>query len=195
MPEISLTDFVDFTIKAGPAQFTKVKEIFGRGPYDPRFDFWKPLREGIQDHHQLGKSLDSLLSGLKDQKKLNRYPDALKSYKKYIHKNKPGSFKPPSGIWSYGALKVRVNPELGFKIEDKKYAVKIYFKDETPTKQRLNLVFEVMRVSLVEVEPAVLDLSSSRLITPKSGGENLQPFLEAQALSFLHMWKSLREES
>jgi hypothetical protein len=61
MPEISLTDWVDFVITAGPPQFTKVKELAARGEYDPRFDFWKPLREGLQSHHQGRTKLEDVL--------------------------------------------------------------------------------------------------------------------------------------
>ena len=45
MPEISLTDFVDFVIKAGSPKLTKVRELVNRGGYSPAFDFWKTLRE------------------------------------------------------------------------------------------------------------------------------------------------------
>jgi hypothetical protein len=64
MPQISLTDWVDFVISAGPPQFTKVKELAGRGEYDPRRDFWKPLREGLRNHHQIGAKLENILLGL-----------------------------------------------------------------------------------------------------------------------------------
>jgi len=86
MPTISLTDFVDFAITAGPSQLAKVKEISARGEYDPKFDFWKPLRAGIRGLHQDGTKLDSVLEGLKDAKKIKRYPVAVKAYKKFVGK-------------------------------------------------------------------------------------------------------------
>lgn len=48
MPEISLTDWVDFVITAGPPQFTKVKELAVRGEYDPRFDFGSRFAKGFR---------------------------------------------------------------------------------------------------------------------------------------------------
>jgi hypothetical protein len=73
MPEISLTDFVDFVVRSGPAKVTKVREIRERGPYAPALDFWKPLREGIVSFHAAGstdkRELDRILRGITDPKK------------------------------------------------------------------------------------------------------------------------------
>ena len=194
MPEISLTDWVDFVITAGPPQFTKVKELAGRGEYDPRFDFWKPLREGLQNYHQGRAKLDEVLSGLKDPKKLKRYPDAIKAYQKFVGKKHVAWFKPPSALWTYGGLVVRINPELGLQFEGRKHVVKLYFKEEKPTKQRLNVVLAMMRAALNLEEgtvPAVLDVSSCRLIMPKPIEQDLLPMLQAQAIAFVHMWNAV----
>ena len=194
MPEISLTDWVDFVITAGPPQFTKVKELAARGEYDPRFDFWRPLREGLQNHHQGKAKLEDVIPGLKDPKKLKRYPDAIKAYQKFVGKKHLAWFKPPSAPWTYGGLTVRVNPELGLQFDGKKHVVKLYFKEEKPTKQRLNVVLAMMRAALDLEEgtvPAVLDVSSCRLITPKPIEQDLLPMLQAQAISFVHMWNAV----
>jgi len=196
MPGISLTDWVDFVITAGPGQFTKVKDLVGRGEYDPRFDFWKPLREGLQNHHQGRLRLEDILVGLKDPKKLKRYPDVVKAYQKFVGKKHLAWFRPPSAHWTYGGLIVRVNPELGLQFDGKKHVVKLYFKEEKPTKQRLSVVLAMMRVSLnlgESVVPAVLDVSSYRLITPKPVVEDLLPMLQAQAIAFVHMWNAVCE--
>jgi len=195
MANISLTDFVDFAISTPPSQLTKVRQLCSRGAYDPRFDFWKTLREGVQEFHEKGKKLDGVLVGLKDAKKLKRYPSSVKTYGKFVSKQKDLSwFKPPSAIWSYGGLNVRVNPELGLNISGKKYIVKLYFKDEKPTKQRLKVVFEMMRIALClddTIMSAVIDVSNGKLIVPKPLAEDLLPLLEAQALAFMHLWSAV----
>ena len=194
MPIISLTDFVDFAIAAGPSQLTKVREIFSRPEYDPKFDFWKPLREGIQNYHSRGKKLEIVLTGLTDPKKINRYPAAVKGYKKFIGKKSPTWFKPPSVTWSYGDLNVRINPELGLDFNGTRFISKLYFKDERPTQQRLRVVFELMRIALPldgSMVPAVIDVGNSKLIAAKTLGADLSPLLQAQALAFAHMWKAL----
>lgn len=195
MPDISLTDFVDFAISTPPSQLTKVRQLCNRGAYDPRFDFWKALREGVHEFHQKGNRLDLVLVGLKDAKKLNRYPSSIKTYEKFASKQKDLSwFKPPSAVWRYGGLNVRVNPELGLDIGGKKYVVKLYFKDEKPTKQRLKVVFEMMRIALLldaTIVSAVIDVSNGKLMVPKPLAENLLPLLEAQALAFVHLWNAM----
>ena len=135
-----------------------------------------------------------MLPGLKDPKKLKRYPDAIKAYQRFVGKKHVAWFKPPSAPWTYGGLTVRVNPELGIQFDGKKHVVKLYFKEEKPTKQRLNVVLATMRVALNlgdSAVPAVLDVSSCRLITPGLVGQDLLPMLQAQAIAFVHMWNAV----
>jgi hypothetical protein len=47
--EIYLTDFVEFTIKSGPAKVTAVRNIKNRDDFEPAVDLYKPLRNGIVD--------------------------------------------------------------------------------------------------------------------------------------------------
>lgn len=198
MPTISLTDFVDFVIKTGPAKLTKVKQLVGRGDYDPRFDFWKGLRDGIQDSHQGRRSLDTILPGLTDPKKVRRYTEAIRCYKKYLNRNEPTWFRPPSATWSYGGLDVRVNPELGLQQGGIKYAVKLYFKDEKPTKPRLKVVFELMRCAIdpaLGLTPAVLDIGSARLMAASSADPTLKYLLEAEAIALVHLWNGVQMRS
>ena len=75
-----------------------------------------------------------------------------------------------------------------------KYVIKLYFKDEKPTKQRLKVVFEMMRIALlldVSTVSAVIDVSNGKLIVPRPLAEDLLPLLEAQALAFTHLWKAV----
>lgn len=192
--EISLTDWVDFVLTAGPAQLTKVKTLAARPEYHPRCDFWRPLREGLQNYHQGKGRLEDIVTDLRDTKKLRRYPDAILSYRKFLGRKHLAWFKPPSALWTYAGLGVRVNPELGLQFDGKKHVVKLYFKGERPTKHRLNVVFAMMRIALSldeQMVPAVLDVGTARLITPRSAGEDLVPLLQAQAVAFVHMWNAV----
>lgn len=119
---------------------------------------------------------------LRTRRKLKRYPAAVKAYQKFVGKKHLAWFKPPSALWSYGGLTVRVNPELGLQFDGRKHVVKLYFKEEKPTKQRLNVVLAMMRIALNLGEgavPAVLDVSSYRLITPRLVEQDLLPMLQA----------------
>jgi hypothetical protein len=194
MPEISLTDWVDFVISAGPTRFRKVKELATRDDYDPRFDFWKPLREGLQNHHQGKTTLEQIVVALKDPKKVNRYPEVIKAYRKFLGNKHLAWFRPPSAGRTYAGLTVRINPELGLHFEGKKHVVKLYFKEEKPTKQRLSVVLAMMSLALNlgdGMVPAVLDVNSSRMILAKATDLDLLPMLQAEAIAFVHMWNAV----
>ena len=86
MPDISLTDFVDFAIKSGTPKLTKVRTIKSRPDYEPAFDYWKQLREGICDFHRAGAKnkadLNEVVDSLQNPRKVGRYSAALKGYKR-----------------------------------------------------------------------------------------------------------------
>jgi hypothetical protein len=192
--KISLTDFVDFATRSGKSQFTKVKELFARGEYDPRTDFWKPLRDCIPAFHRGKRTLESVVATLTDAKKTNRYPQAIAGYRRFLGKNEPNYFTVPAWFWTYGELHVRVNPEVGFEMGGKRYAVKLHFKDEKLTRQRSAVLLEVMRSAMAadsKLIPAILDVANARLISvgPFDGG--LTTWLQAQAVGFVHMWNLL----
>lgn len=199
MPEISLTDFVDFVIKSGTPKLTKVRTIKTRPDYEPAFDFWKPLRDGIKAFHKAdGRNknvLDRILDDLTDIKKKRRYPGAIAGYKKFLGKRTLTWFDPPYSLWSSGGLDVRVNPELGLEINGRKYAVKLYFKDDSPTRAKLDVVLELMRIALADkdgkVEMAVLDVTTARLIEMNMNKASLLPLLQGEAASFAQIWNSL----
>jgi hypothetical protein len=192
--KISLTDFADFATRSGNPQFTKVKELIARGEYDPRTDFWKPLRDCIPAFHKGKRTLESVVSMLTDAKKTNRYPQAIAGYKRFLAKNEPSYFTVPAWLWTYRELHVRINPEVGFEMDGKRYAVKLHFKDEKLTRLRRDVIFEVMHSAMAShstLIPAILDVANARLISSGPLDGKLMPWLQAQAVGFVHMWNSL----
>jgi hypothetical protein len=196
MPDVSLTDFVDFVNKTGPPRLTKVKEIKTRPEYSPAVDFWKPLREAIRDFHKARKPLDPVLNGIEHTRKADRYPAALSAYKKFLRRKEPEWFEPPSGLWTYSALHVRVNPELGLRLGGKAYVVKLYFKDEPLPRRRLAVVFQLMKIALAdklaaESTLAVLDVSNSKLLLPDPNAPDVTALLIGEAAAFVAMWNAI----
>ena len=200
MPEISLTDFVDFVIKAGTPKLTKVREVKNRKPYEPAFDFWKRLREGIADFHRNGGTdksrLDDIVDTLTDRKKVNRYPAALAAYKRFLGRKKVKWFDPKRGVWSHGGLDVRVNPELGLEIDGTLYVVKLYFKDESPSKNRVDVVLAMLEDVVGTQAPkgsvmAVLDIANAKLLCPPNPEPKLMALMQGEARSFVEIWKSI----
>ena len=88
------------------------------------------------------------------------------------------------------------NPELGLRIEGDRHLVKLYFKDEAPTKNRLEIVSEMMEIVLSAKAPqgtkmAVLDVSKGKLYTQTVTIPQLVVLLEGEAAAFLRSWESV----
>lgn len=158
--KISLTDFADFATRSGNSQFTKVKELIARGEYDPRTDFWKPLRDCIPAFHKGKRTLESVVSMLTDAKKANRYPQAIAGYKRFLAKNEPSYFTVPAWL----------------------------------TRLRRDVLLEVMHSAMASnstLIPAILDVANARFISAGPLEGSLAPWLQAQAVGFVHMWNLL----
>lgn len=199
MDVISLTDFVDFVIKSGSPKLTKVREVKGRDDYHPAFDFWKPLRDGIVAFHESGttnkKSLDDIVADLKDKKKVVRYRDCVKGYKKFLGKKNVKWFKPQSAVWQSSDVEVRVNPELGLVINGVPHLIKLHFKAEVLSKARVSCVLLLMDQALKSpkkgVSYAVLDVPKGNLYASGTPDLTLLPLLVGEAASFANMWQQL----
>jgi hypothetical protein len=200
MTEISLTDFVDFVIKSGTPKLTKVRYLKQRPAYNPAFDYWKQMREGIQEMHRSGNAtraeLNAIVEGLDNNKKVGRYRAAVNGYAKFLGRRRITWFEPPASDWVQQSLTVRVNPELGLKIGDDPYLVKLYFKDEALTSARVTIVLDMMSLVLSSKSPpgtrmAVLDVSNGRLLCDTNGSADTVVLLQGEAAAFVEMWKRL----
>lgn len=197
--DLSLTDFIDFAIKSGTPKLSKVREIKGRGPYHPATDYWKPLREYLRDLHEAGtfdkQALKRFAESYNDPKKVTRYRPACAGYLKFLGRRESRWFKPPHGTWSPNRLRIRINPELGLVIASTPHVIKLYFKSERLSKQRVDLLTFLMSrqlgASLPECGFAVLEVNSGKLFNSREGGIDLMPLLLGEAASFEAIWDSL----
>jgi hypothetical protein len=199
MPRISLTDFVDFVATAGTQKLTKVRTVKNRPKYLPAFDYWRALREGIKEFHRKGArnkgDLDRVASGVSDPTKHARYMAVLQEYKRFLGRKKIAWFDPPSLDWSYDGLIVRINPELGLRIDGVSYVVKLYFKKETLSRNRVAVVLDMMNAALAgkgeDMRVAVLDVPAGKLITASGPSPQINALLESEAASFLQLWDAV----
>ena len=198
--QITLTEFVDFVAATGTQRITKVREIQERPDYDPRFDFWKKLRDTIVTFHREGKPrafLDGALDELRDLKKVQRYPALVTSYKRFLGRKEINWFDPPAGVWSHGQLSVRINPELGLVIAGTPHLVKLYFKSEPLSKRRVEVILHLLEqwaplMDGTRATPAVLDVPKGKLIPMASVPTDLGILLDADAYSFVLIWQGIR---
>lgn len=199
MAQLSLSDFVDIVSKSGTPKASKVAAVKHRPPYEPAFDFYKTIRDCIVTTHENRRSkatLTSLLSRLTDPKKSKVYPELVKGYGKWWGRKTLAWFTPPSELFSQHGVDVAVNPELGLSINGDKYLIKLYFKAEQLTKNRIDIITHLMAVALGQSAPqgttmSVLDVRNSRLISPTVPIPRLHAMLDAELAYIAALWKQV----
>jgi len=198
MPEISLTEFVDFVIKSGTPKLTEVRRIKRQhaAGYHPTRDYWCKMRDGIVEMHQRGldkSALDAVVRLVDDTNKKNTYPTMAQAYKNFLGKKSVVWFEPVREVWTHDKLKVRVNPELGLKIDGEPHLVKLYFKDQKLTAERIaiisHMMFDTLGPKARKAKVALLDVRHSRLYAFGAADAALVPLLEGEALAFCRMYE------
>lgn len=202
--EISLTDFVDFTIVNGSTRIATVRALKKRvdRDYDPATDFWRTLRKGMIELHVTGRmtsaELDAWLATQTNERRLPRYREAVEGYKRFLGRRALPWFDPPGDLWRQGDLAVRVNPEFGLEIDGKKTIIKLYFKNEAPTRARVQAVLAIMDIGLgrkaaPSTQFAVLDVNQGRLMPPDGRWikSDMKALLKAEAGAFVQLWNDI----
>ncbi|WP_129125930.1 hypothetical protein [Geomonas oryzae] len=196
MRKMSLTDFVDVVSKSGTPKATKVRSVINRPKYSPATDFYKPLRDRITDTHQnnLPKaSLYKLKQLLTDEKKIKNYPAAIEGYTAWWGNKTLKWFEPANDTFERHGVSVSVNPELGLLINGVPYLIKLYFKADELTKNRIgiatHLMEECLRPHCSEGEiMAVLDVRNGKLFSLKAPIPYLTEMLGAELAYISALW-------
>jgi len=198
MPQISLTDFVDVVSKSGTPKATKISQIKHRPPYQPAFDFYRPLRELIIETHVNSldkKNLTMLNTHTSDPKKEKLYPDLLKNYKSWWGKKAITWQSPPSDVFSSGGIDVSINPELGLEINGELYFIKLYFKKDKLTKQRIDIITHLMDLVHGESHPtakmSVLDVNNKKLFANSSTAPLMTALVHAELAYIATIWPTI----
>ena len=195
---IGQSDLLDFALKTGLAQQSKVSEVKYRPDYDARTDYWKRLRDRIARMHQKDEPLtvlDELCSLVPDKKKQN-YRQAVTVYKRFLRGKRIEWFAPDKGLWGYGDLVVGINPELGLVIDGTPHVIKLYFREEKLSKDRALGVVQLMEATLGKKHPpgtvfSILDVPRTKLVTNIGRKRDLMPLIRAYALAFVQMYNEL----
>lgn len=199
MPRISLTDFVDIVSSSGTPKANKVRQIKHRPPYIPAFDFYKPLRDRIIETHGAGESKDylqDLMSSINDRKKITAYPHVLEGYVSWWGRKNLEWFDPPNDLFSLHGVDVSVNPELGLHINGEPHLIKLYFKSEDLTKNRVDVIHHLLDSTLATRCPentimAVLEIRRPRLYVPTIQIQNLTAALGAELAYISDLWSNV----
>ncbi|MBU9673857.1 hypothetical protein KQ939_09935 [Planococcus sp. CP5-4] len=198
---IGLTQFIDFTIKGSTAKTNMVRQIKYQSDYNPAFDYWKQLRDGIIKYHESNLNLDffdQLLAQIDDKKKKN-YTHAIKQYKKFLKNKDISWFNPGKSTWISNELIVRSSPELGLIIDGEPHLIKLYFKgkSEKVDKRNTSTTLALLTTSSYEenydsiVNRSVLNLDKVKLYSNSNITEDQLIALESEASQFMYIWKKI----
>lgn len=195
MTSVSLTTFIDFVTATGTARLTKVRNA--RRQYEQEWtaaaDYWKGLRDRIQQTARTGWKLVSLLADVNESKRQN-YEDCVRGLNKWAGRKGRDVKAVPTGrktVWSSGALEVAVNPELLAAEGDGRYVVKLYFKSEPLSKQKAQVALRLLRETVTTKSGvAIVDARRGKFL---SGGDaaGLDALLRAEAAAFTTLWENL----
>ncbi|MBC7390208.1 MAG: hypothetical protein H7329_13410 [Opitutaceae bacterium] len=198
--EITLTDFVDYVALAGGKKQTKVVQIKKRDDYGPEKDFYRKLRERIEDLHKGDHTSDflhELLESDLHEHKANNFPELIDGYLKWINKKDIIWIGPPKAIWSYEQLRVKMNPELGLLINDLPHIIKLHFKKEPElTTDKVCMICNLLEEKFPQhaeagFEFGVLDVRRSKLFKKDKRKSNLKALLKGEARSFITIWEEV----
>lgn len=196
MIRITLTDFVDFLGKNGPAQLTKVRQIKTRPDYHPNQDHYKYLRDGICRFHSEGHPdknafFRNLIDNSGAPKKRESFTALAEEYKKFLGRKVIVARPRAVNIWTHRTLEVSVNPELNLDIGGEKHLIKLYFKKDPIAKNRVDAVLYLMQTALPSVADidkySILDIRHNRFISESSPDATLGLFVRSQADAFITM--------
>lgn len=199
MPEISLTDFVDFTSASGTSKLTKLKQFKSRPAYEPAFDFYKKVREGIIACHQAGdprSHLDSHVGAVTDPKKIEHITAIIQGYKRWWGRKNLNWFDPSRTVYSESGVDIRINPELGLEIDGVPHIAKLYFKSDKLSKTRVEVITHLMEKTLrpmvtPETQMSIIDARNSKLITSTVAIEGLDAMLAGEMAYISAVWSNI----
>lgn len=196
MESISLSYFVDFVLTSGTGKLTSVKQL--KQGKDERFsDFYRPVREAIVDMHEKGLDtavLDDLLSSLVDPREKRIFPKVANGYRKFLRQGKVTWFEPPMRDYPLGPISVRVNPEVGLLIDGRPHAIKLYFRGDPLSPQRVMVVNQLLANALGSTWPgtvfSVLDVRRAKLYPYRPRSEVVH-LLRAEAASLSSLYAAI----
>ena len=190
MPSVPLTSFVDFSVASGTSRLTAVTRA--NREYDPRYDYYKPLRERTIKQFTSGwdaREFRRSLQSVQDPRKLSNYEDCRGALTRWASGKTINSRARHRATWSAANLDVKVNPDLDLEVDGQRYVMKLYFKaDETSGARQAVILHLLGEVAPRNADAAILDARRGRLLTAGEADPNLGALLASDAAAFVTLW-------
>jgi len=194
---VSFTVFIDFVTATGISRLTKARNAKKQAEedYDPKTDFYKPLRDTIIQMHEEGKGksvLNDFLEGPIYPRKLGHYRDCIQSYIKWMGRKNFEWSGCTTVHWKHGDIDIRVTPELGLRINGQEHLVKLHFKPPELSKRQIECLLHLMHVTKPKSKKTctvgILDIRRAKLITPTRQIPGIDAWLQGEASAMSTMW-------
>lgn len=197
MPKVSLTTFLDFTAASGSARVTQLRQAKKRyaQEYAPAKDYYKSLREAIEACFAEGwnsNRLKAALAALPDDRKADKFEECRKGLTKWVGRKEIVAHPKSRASWQSEGLTVKINPELNLDIAGTPHLIKLYFKGEKISKQRVDVALHLLKGKAGKgVTAGILDLRRARLYVPTLTKPGMNALLKAEAAAFTSLWESI----
>lgn len=168
-----------------------------REAYAPERDYWKQMREAIEENaDDTAKVIAAVGNAMKhaSPKKASLYGGVGHTFLAWLKDDGVKTLgRLPGQQWRANELVVQVNPELLVDVEDKRYIVKLWFREgalnHTARTVVLHLIAEMYGGG--RGIPAILDVRNGKVYAKKKTIKQIDAYLEAKAAGFVSLWKSL----
>lgn len=148
--------------------------------------------QGITDK----KYFDRVLETVNEENRKAVYPALIANYKSFLGRKHIESIPVKKATWQYSKLSVKANPELFLTINDERHLIKLYFKADALSKNRIAIIQLLLQMAFDDkvqqpVKYCVLDIRRNKIYPTASPDASLLPLLQGEAASFIAMWESL----
>lgn len=190
---VPLSIFTAFvSAPTGAGRLAKVAEA--QEKYDPRHDFYKPLREAAvrsivtKDPRHVHRAAEHA-----HQTRRDHYSACALGLEKWMKKTSYEVVERPGSIlWESAGLGISVTPELLLRIDETLVLVKLYLRQDPLTrdgKNAFSFLVATTHGKALKAEPRLLVLRSAQLQQghPPRG---IAKIVEGEVAMFLSLWRS-----
>lgn len=166
MRPLSFSLYTDFLLASGAARVSTVRAHKGRAEHDAYKPF-KAAAVAVASRARPLAILDAMLDRMDDRLRRLHEP-LIAGLRKFLVRQRGAVWQaPPQSYWFLTPqLEVEINPELGFLVEGRKVAVKLYCRTEPLERARVEIMCAMMHAALpADWTPAVLDVRQAKLVT------------------------------
>ena len=211
MPKVPIGSFARFYEARPAGQVRIVRDIRSRlldpeGYKNRDYYFW--LRNGLRSTHWSTRDIQTFrdalvpfLEGTRDDKK-DHYRTICESYIDFWSERATSYFPVESVSVDIAGLTISVTPEVGMKIGDDNYALKIWLNAKPPTRPARQVIHYMMeRASGMSSawrdswHLGIWDVRRKNILPPIRTAQYFELGLRSQAAAFLHLWNELDEQA